>query len=59
MLMDIDPSGRWFDRFDGRLRSNSALGHEMDSLRQRALDEMNEILVESDLPKLKSIGDWS
>ncbi len=59
MLMDIDPSGRWIDRFDGPLRSSSALGHEMDSLRQRALDVINEVLVESDLPKLKGIGDWS
>jgi len=59
MLMDIDPSGRWIDRFDGPLRSSSALGHETDSLRQRALDVINEVLVESDLPKLKGIGDWS
>jgi HNH endonuclease len=41
MLMVINPGGRWFDHFDHRLRSDSALGHELDGLRQRALDVMN------------------
>ncbi len=59
MLISIDPRDRWLDRFDAHLRSNIALANEMDSLRQRALDVMNEILGEPDLPRLKRIGEWN
>lgn len=53
------PGRHWFDHFGSGFRTDVALGHEMDDRRQQALDHMNEILAEVDLPRLKRIGDWS
>jgi hypothetical protein len=40
-----------------QLRSDPRLGQAIDGLRQRAIDVMNDVLVEAGLPTLKRIGD--
>ena len=58
MLMDMDRSASHrIDQFDYRLRIDTVLGHEMDRIRQRALDSINEILADANLPQLKRIGE--
>lgn len=59
MLMSADPYDHGLDRYASRFRSDRALATEMDNFRQQALDLMNEVLEEADLPKLKRSGEWS
>jgi HNH endonuclease len=59
MFMHLGEAGHPFDRHARQLRSDPRLGQAMDSLRQRAIDIMNEVLADAGLPALKRIGDWS
>jgi hypothetical protein len=57
MLEDRGRHGRM--DFHEELRSNRRLGQQLDADRQRALDRMNAVLSEADLPLLPRLGDWS
>ncbi len=59
MLLERDRGGPWIDRFDFDLRGDRGLSGRMDELRQEAVETMNGILAEVELPMLKAIGDWS
>ena len=56
MLMNMG----WDDHYvrHSGLRSDRVLGQELDDLRQRAIDVMNEVLLEAGLPTMKNLGDW-
>ncbi len=58
MLMLRGPGNRWLDHFAVDFRTDRALGRELDSHRQQALDMTNEILAEAGLPALGRIGHW-
>lgn len=60
MMMTLSRFGphHWIDTHDDLLRRDSHLGDQMDAYRQEALDAMNEVLAEAQLPSLKPIGTW-